>query len=67
MSKKGYIKVYRDIQDHWIWQEEFSMAQAWLDLIMMANHKDRKIPFNDTIKVIKRGQHLTSVRKLSAR
>ena len=67
MSKKGYIKVYRDIQDHWIWQEEFSMAQAWLDLIMMANHKDRKIPFNGTIKVIKRGQHLTSVRKLSAR
>lgn len=67
MSNKGYIKLYRDIQDHWIWQEEYSMAQAWLDLILMANHKNRKIPFNDTIRTIKRGQHLTSVRKLSAR
>jgi hypothetical protein len=68
MSKKGYIKVYRDIQDHWMWKDErFSRGQAWVDLIMMANHKDAKIPVGEHIEIIKRGQFITSIAKLSDR
>lgn len=68
MSDKGYIKLYRDIQDHWMWKDErFSRGQAWIDLIMMANHKDAKIPVGEHIEIVKRGQFITSIAKLSDR
>ena len=68
MSDKGYIKLYRDIQDHWLWQNErFDRKSAWIDLLLMANHKDRKMLFDGELVTIKRGQILTSIRKLSAR
>ena len=37
----GWIKVDRKIQDHWLWDDKpFSRGQAWIDLILLANHKD---------------------------
>ena len=36
-TDKGYIKVYRDIRDHWIWNyKPFSPQAAWIDLILLA-------------------------------
>lgn len=36
----GYIKLYRSIQDNPKWlAEEFSRQQAWIDLLLLANHK----------------------------
>lgn len=69
MSGKGYIKLYRQIQDCWIWfaDEKFSKAQAWVDLLMLANHSDKKIYFNGEVINIERGQNLTSIRALSER
>jgi len=69
MSGKGYIKLYRQIQDCWIWfaDEKFSKAQAWVDLLMLANHADKKLYFNGEVMNIKRGQNLTSIRALSER
>jgi hypothetical protein len=69
MSEQGYVKIHRKIRECWIWAEDekFSKCQAWIDLIMSANHKDKKIPFNDEIITIKRGQFVTSIRKLSER
>lgn len=69
MSGKGYIKLYRQIQDCWIWfaDEKFSKAQAWVDLLMLANHSDKKFYFNGEVVNIKRGQNLTSIRALSER
>jgi hypothetical protein len=66
---KGYIKLYRQIQDCWIWDsdEKHNRRSAWIDLLMLANHKDKKISFNDRIITIKRGQYLTSIRKLAER
>lgn len=69
-TDKGYIKLYRDIRDHWIWNSEpapFSRLKAWIDLIMMANHEDRKVLFDGEPMLIRRGETLTSIRKLSAR
>lgn len=63
---QGYIKLHRQLQDCWVWQgERFSRGQAWVDLLMMANHKDVKIPFGEKIEVIKRGQFITSIAKLA--
>lgn len=37
----GWIKIDRKIQDHWLWDDKpFSRGQAWIDLILLANHKD---------------------------
>lgn len=69
-ADKGYIKLYRDIRDHWIWNTEpgpYSKLKAWVDLIMMANHEDRKVMFEGEPMLIKRGEMLTSIRKLSVR
>lgn len=66
---KGYIKLYRQIQDCWIWfdDDKFTKGQAWVDLLMLANHKDKKASFKDEIIHIKRGQYVTSIKKLSER
>lgn len=62
----GWVKVYRDIQNCWIWDDKpFSRGQAWIDLILMVNHEDKKIMFNGTLIEIKRGSGITSIRKLS--
>lgn len=72
MSKQGYIKLHRQIQDCWIWIDEneperFTRGQAWIDLLLFANHREKKIRYNDGFKIIKRGQFLTSKRKLAER
>ncbi|HDK7158452.1 TPA: DnaD domain protein [Clostridium botulinum] len=65
---KGWISLYRSIQDHWLWQEKsFSKGQAWLDLLLSANHQDKKIVFDSNLIEVKRGQFITSIRKLCDR
>lgn len=66
MSSKGWIKLHRSIQDDWVWDDKpFSYGQAWIDILLMANHKDRNILFNKELIEVKAGQFITSVRKLS--
>lgn len=61
----GWIKLYRDITDHWIWEDKpFDKRSAWIDLILMANHKDNKFVFGNELTEVKRGSFITSVRKL---
>jgi len=67
-TDKGYIKVYRDIRDHWLWdQKPFSKGQAWIDLLMLVNHEDKRLKFDDEIVTCRRGMTITSLRKLSER
>ena len=64
-DNKGWIKVFRQLRDCWVWKTKpFSKGQAWIDLLLKANHKDTKILFNGNLTTIKRGQILTSIRKL---
>ena len=38
----AFIKIDREIFSHWIWNEKpFSRAQAWIDLIGLANHETK--------------------------
>ena len=68
MASKGWISVHREIQDHWVWEEKpFSKGQAWLDLLMMANHKDNKFVFNGELIEVARGAFITSELKLMER
>ena len=63
---EGWIKIYRNIQDNWIWNcEPFSRGQAWVDLLLMANHKETKVMINGNLIVVAKGERVTSIRKLS--
>ena len=65
---KGWIKVSRDIQNHWLWEDKpFSKGQAWVDLIMIANHDDIKAPYKGEIIVCERGTVNRSILSLSKR
>ena len=67
-TDKGYIKLYRDVRDHWVWKDEpYDRARAWVDLIMMVNHEDKKVPFDGGFITVKRGSCITSIRKLADR
>lgn len=65
-KSSGWIKLHRQIRENWIW-EDAEMLKAWLDLLLMVNHQDKKIKFNGEIITIKRGEKLTSIMKLSDR
>jgi hypothetical protein len=64
---QGWIKLHRKIRDcSVIWDDKpFSRGQAWIDLLMMANHEDKDIYFDGGVYRVERGQKLTSIRKLS--
>ncbi len=64
----GWIKVYRQLLDHWLWRgERFTRGQAWIDLLLSANHQDRQARLGDHIITVKRGQVLVSQRQLTRR
>ena len=67
--QEGWILLHRKLQECEIWanSQPFDMRSAWVDLLLLANHKDTEIVFDYKPMVVKRGQYLTSVRKLSAR
>ena len=67
--KRGYVILWRSIQDSEIWtsDEPFNMRSAWIDLILMAAHKDTSFVIGKSRITILRGQVYTSVRKLAVR
>lgn len=66
MSNSGWIKLHRQIVDNWIW-EDADMFKAWIDILLMVNHEDKKIYVNGKLTTIHRGEKLTSITKLSER
>ena len=66
---EGWISIYRQIQNNWIWEskEPFDKRSAWIDLLLMVNHKDEKILFDNKIMEIKKGQRVTSIKQLAER
>lgn len=41
MGNNGWVAIHRSIKDNWVWEDKpFSKGQAWIDLIMTANHED---------------------------
>lgn len=64
----GYIKLYRGITDNSIWNKEpFSAGQAWIDLLLAANFKDKTIYIRKTKIEVKRGQIAWSMLTMAKR
>ena len=64
----NYIKLSRTLLQSPCWlSEPFSMGQAWVDLLLQANWKDKEIWLDTNPILIKRGQFVTSEVKLAKR
>lgn len=64
---EGWIKLHRKIQDCFLWDDPFGRKDAWIDLLLLVNHKDKKVIFDGKVITVKAGQRITSLRKLSQR
>lgn len=65
---KGWVPISRQLQDHWLWNDKpFSKGQAWIDLIMLANHEEVKKPYKNQITTFERGTVSLSLSELSNR
>ena len=64
MSKIGYIGLYRKIQDNFLWKEKraFSKLEAWLDILMEAQHREQpqQVALGMTVLACNYGQSLKS-------
>ena len=70
MDKKGgWIKLYRSATENWTFDNEEKKCSfaAWVDLLLMVNHENKKIMIRGNLIEIQRGQKLTSIAKLSKR
>ena len=64
----GWIKLHRAIRDSWIYDEKpYSKFQAWIDLLLSANHKDNKFLLGNELVEVERGSFITSEHKLMAK
>ncbi len=65
----GWIKLHRQIQGHWLWLSEkpFDKRSAWIDILLMVNHEDKKILLGNELIEVKRGSRVTSIRQLCDR
>ncbi len=55
--RQGWVKLHRQLSDNELWlSEKFTRGQAWVDLILHANHKDGIMNIRGNIIKIKRGQ-----------
>lgn len=65
---KGWISLHRQVWNNWVWEDKpFSKGQAWIDLLLMANHEDKKVLIGNQLITVKRGSFVTSIRKLCDR
>ena len=65
-SNNGWISLHRKIRDNWIWSDSEKL-KAWIDILLEVNHGEKQFPFDGHMITIKRGQKLTSLRKMADR
>jgi uncharacterized phage protein (TIGR02220 family) len=65
---KGWIPVHRQLQEHWLWADKpFSKGQAWIDILLLAHHDDKKFLLGNELVEVKSGSFITSELKLMER
>lgn len=68
MTKQGWVALHRQLQEHWLWADKpFSRGQAWVDLLLLANHKNNKFLLGNELVEVKKGSFITSELKLMER
>ena len=66
--EQGYISLWRTIFDNPLWLEEkFTRAQAWVDMLLLANHKTNFLRLRGIRVEVKRGEIARSKESLADR
>lgn len=67
--EEGWVMLHRKVRKHWIFNKRrvFSEFEAWIDLIMSANHSDSRFQLGMDVVEIRRGGMVTSLRGLGER
>ena len=66
MKNSGWISLHRKIINNWVWSNKpFAYGQAWIHLLLSANHEDKEIIFENKVITVRRGSFITSILKLS--
>lgn len=66
MGNIGWISLHRQIVDSWLWDDKpYAYGQAWIDLLLSANHEANDILLEGQIVTIPRGSFHTSILKLT--
>ena len=56
-KNNGWVKLHRKLADHELWlAEPFTRGQAWIDLLLLANHKTGFIRRRGITVKVERGQ-----------
>lgn len=63
---KGWFKVYRSLDEHWISQDMEKLGR-WTWLLMKAAHEDTKVVEGNKVIELKRGQLIASLSLLEAK
>lgn len=63
---EGWIKLHRAIRKNWIW-EDAQKLKWWLDILLQANHQEKKVLLGNELVLIERGSFHTSELKLMKR
>lgn len=61
---RGYIKIWRRIQDSFL-NSNSELFHLWVNLLLLASHKDTEFIFNGKKTIIKSGQFITGRQSLS--
>lgn len=63
---KGWIKIAREINQHWIWEDD-SKFKWWIDLLLSAAWEDKHVLVGTQLVELKRGQLIASLSFLCKR
>ena len=62
----GWIKISREIEDHWLWQDA-DRLRWWIDMLFMASWKENKQLVGKQLVSLRRGQLIASISFLCKR
>ena len=62
----GWIKISREIEDHWLWQDA-ERLRWWIDMLFLASWEDKKVIEDTHLITIHKGQFIASVAFLCKR
>ena len=65
-SMAGWIKIGRDITNHWIWTDP-ERLKWWLDMQLMASWEDREVMHDSHVFTLRTGQLIASEKFLARR
>lgn len=56
----GWIKIHRDIVEHWIWQDE-KYFRWWMTILLSVNHETKTFPVNHELYTCNPGESFRSI------